>query len=264
MTISRTARVWVNEIRTKKSVTETQNYFKEIFTEEEYGEFYSELMGQTKECVMLNFKTLNIVPREKNTMNEIFGWMDVHINYFEFVDYITNSIYTEIFQTVTGFFGKGCDDSQFEDVRDAMGDFSWGELMDVYEYILAEEKPTINEWGLYVRRIEEIIHYSLPAVKLEQTKNETNKLTHMKEKIASTELVSATIKRTGINLIYAIMNTSEYDGGMGVVIVEGMSPRILIDYGFEEGEIIKIARLEVGESWADSPYGKGVVVVRMA
>lgn len=258
MTISRTARVWVNEIRNKKTTHDTADYFKAIFTEEEYEEFYGELMDQTKECVKLEFESLNIMPSSPIVMSEIFIWMDEHINYFDIIDNIIDSVYTEMFQVVSGFFGTDCDDKQFEEVRDAMGDFSWGEHMDVYEYLVTEEKPKVSDWMGYVKRIEGRTGFALPAVKNEKS------VEIIKEKISSTELVSAYIKPSGANLIYTIMNTSLYDGGMGVIVVEGMSPRILEDYGFDEEEIRTIAKMKVGESFGDTAYGAGVVVVRMA
>ena len=261
MTISRTARVWVNEVRKNKTTHDTADYFKDIFTKDEFMEFVEELMEQTKECVKLEFQSLNIMPSTE-TMNEIFAWMDEHINYFDSIDYIVDSIYTEIFQTVTGFFGEDCDDKEFEDVRDAMGDFSWGEHMEVYEYLLAEENPKVTDWKGYVGVIEGKVGFTLPATIGPNTS--TNKVEYIKEKITSTELVSAHIKQTGANLIYSIMNTSLYDC-IGVIIVEGISPRILEDYGFGEEEINDIAKLGVGDSWHDKGmYGKGVVVVRMA
>lgn len=262
MTISRTARVWVNEIRNKKTTHDTADYFKDIFTKEEYDEFFGELMDQTKECVKLEFQSLNIMPSSLIVIDEIFSWMDEHINYFDRIEYILNSVYTEMFQVVSGFFGTDCDDKQFEEVRDAMGDFSWGELMDVYESLVTEEKPKVSDWMGYVKRIEGHTGFALPAVKNEQEKPSNNACL-VEDKIISTELLSASFKQSGANLIYSIMNTSEYDS-IGVIIVEGISPRILMDYGCDESEIVEIAKLRVGESWANSAYGNGVVVVRMA
>lgn len=262
MTFSRTARVWVNEIRNKKTTHDTADYFKEIFTKDEYNEFFGELMEQTKECVKLEFQSLNIMPSNPIVMSEIFIWMDEHINYFDTINNILDSVYTEMFQTVSGFFGTDCDDNQFEEVRDAMGDFSWGELMDVYEYMLTEEYPKVKDWKDYVKRIEGHTGFALPATFEPNTA--TDKADYAKDKFISTELVSAHIKQTGANLIYSIMNTSLYDT-IGVIIVEGVSPRILADYGFDEDAITDIAKLGVGDSWNDVfMYGKGVVVVRMA
>ena len=259
MTISRTARVWVNEIRNEKTTHDTADYFKAVFTKEEFEEFYGELVDQTKECVKLEFQSLNIMPSRPIVMDAIFSWMDEHINYFDLIVYIIDSVYTEMYQVVSGFFGTDCDDKQFEDVRDAMGDFSWGEHMDVYEYLVTEEKPKVSDWMGYVKRIEGHTGFALPAVKNE------NKAELIKDKITSKEIISATLRLNGANLMYTIMNTSEYDSGMGIIVVEGMSPRILEDYGFNDDDIKEIARLEVGDSWYDKGmYGKGVVIVRMA
>lgn len=257
MTISRTARVWVDEVRKNKTTHDTAEYFKDIFTKDEFMEFVEELIAQTKECVKKEFDKLNL-DASITVMNHLFSWMDEHTHYFDTIDNIVDTIYTEVFQTVSGFFGTGCTDSEFEFVRDAMGDFSWGEHMDFYHYLLTEDNPKVSDWINDVKRIEDRIGFSLPALKAE------TKVDNIKTKITSTELLSATIKPNGANLIYTIMNTSEYDGGMGIIIVEGMSPRILEDYGFDEKEINEIAKLPVGESWANSCYGNGVVVVRMA
>ena len=257
MTISRTARVWVDEVRKNKTTHDTAEYFKDIFTKDEFMEFVEELIAQTKECVEKEFDKLNL-DASYIVVNHLYSWMDTHTNYFDTVDNIVNALYTEVFQTVSGFFGTGCTDSEFEFVRDAMGDFSWGEQMDFYNYLLTEDNPKVSDWIGDVKRIEDRIGFSLPALKAE------TKVNSIKTKIASTELISATIKQNGANLIYTIMNTSEYDGGMGITIVEGMSPIILEDYGFDEKEINEIAKLPVGESWIDSYYGYGVVVVRMA
>lgn len=257
MTISRTARVWVDEVRKNKTTHDTADYFKDIFTKDEFMEFVEELIEQTKDCVDKEFHKLNL-DVSITVMNHLYSWMDEHTNYFDSVDNIVDALYTEVFQTVSGFFGTGCTDSEFEFVRDAMGDFSWGEQMDFYHYLLTEDKPKVSDWIDDVKRIEDRIGFSLPAIKAEA------KVDNIKTKIASTELLSATIKPSGANLIYTIMNTSEYDGGMGIIIVEGMSPRILEDYGFDEKEINAIAKMGVGESFRDTPYGYGVVVVRMA
>lgn len=257
MTISRTARVWVDEVRKNKTTHDTAEYFKDIFTKDEFMEFVEELIAQTKECVEKEFHKLHLYPT-CTVMDNLYSWMDTHTNYFDTVDNIVDALYTEVFQTVSGFFGTGCTDSEFEFVRDAMGDFSWGEQMDFYNYLLTVDNPKVSDWIDDVKRIEDIIGFSLPALKAEA------KVDNIKTKIASTELISATIKPNGANLIYTIMNTSEYDGGMGITIVEGMSPRILEDYGFDEEGINEIAKLPVGGSWNDSMYGYGVVVVRMA
>jgi hypothetical protein len=51
---------------------------------------------------------------------------------------------------------------------------------------------------------------------------------------------------------------------MGVIVVKGISPMILKDYGFDDEECVEIGKIEIGDSWAETFYGNGVVVVRMA
>lgn len=66
------------------------------------------------------------------------------------------------------------------------------------------------------------------------------------------------------DMVFAIINTKGYDGDMGVIVVKGISPMILEDWGFEEWECVEIGKMEIGGTWANSYYGNGVVVVRMA
>lgn len=66
------------------------------------------------------------------------------------------------------------------------------------------------------------------------------------------------------DMVFAIINTKVYDGDMGVVVVKGVSPMILEDWGFDDEECVEIGKLEIGGTWANSYYGNGVVVVRMS
>lgn len=66
------------------------------------------------------------------------------------------------------------------------------------------------------------------------------------------------------DMVFAILNTKTYDGEMGVLIVKGVSPMILNEYGFDAEECTEIGKIKVGESWTNSMFGNGVVVVRMA
>lgn len=66
------------------------------------------------------------------------------------------------------------------------------------------------------------------------------------------------------DMVFAIINTKTYDGEMGLLIVKGVSPMILKEYGFDTEECTEIGKINVGDSWKNSMYGNGVVVVRMA
>ena len=71
-------------------------------------------------------------------------------------------------------------------------------------------------------------------------------------------------EKTESPLIYSIINTRDYDGGMGVIVIECESPSVLEDYGFKEDEISEVAKLEVGQMFTSFDYGTGCVCVRMA
>lgn len=66
------------------------------------------------------------------------------------------------------------------------------------------------------------------------------------------------------DMVFTIINTKVYDGDMGVIVVKGISPMILEDWGFEKWECEEIGKMEIGGTWASSDYGNGVIVVRMA
>lgn len=66
------------------------------------------------------------------------------------------------------------------------------------------------------------------------------------------------------DMVFTIINTKVYDGDMGVIVVKGISPMILKEYGFDTEECTEIGKINVGDSWKNSMYGNGVVVVRMA
>jgi hypothetical protein len=79
-----------------------------------------------------------------------------------------------------------------------------------------------------------------------------------------TEVCSINIERSVTDLTYAILNTSNYNGGMGATIVKCFTPIALEEYGFENAECIGISLLKVGEVYTSTDYGNGVVVVRMS
>ena len=72
------------------------------------------------------------------------------------------------------------------------------------------------------------------------------------------------IDRDVTDLVYAILNTSNYDGDMGIIVVKGISPIILKEYGFDDDDCKAISALAVGASYTSTDYGNGVVVVRMS
>lgn len=71
-------------------------------------------------------------------------------------------------------------------------------------------------------------------------------------------------KKAETPLTYSIINTKDYDGRMGVIVIECNSPSALEDYGFDVEEIEKVSRLDVGQTFTSHDYGTGCVCVRIA
>jgi hypothetical protein len=65
-------------------------------------------------------------------------------------------------------------------------------------------------------------------------------------------------------LTYAIINTHNYCGDSGVIIVECSSAKALEVYGFDTEEIGEVSKLAVGEMFTSYDYGDGCVCVRIA
>lgn len=63
--------------------------------------------------------------------------------------------------------------------------------------------------------------------------------------------------------IFSIINTANYCGDMGVLVVEGCTDE-LENWGFGVEDIKEIDKLNIGASWVSNEYGVGgCVVVRM-
>lgn len=80
-----------------------------------------------------------------------------------------------------------------------------------------------------------------------------------------TELVRGTIN-DNMSMTFAIINTKDYDNGdnMGYTIVQGISPQILYNYGFDTSEVEEAGTLPIGASMLSYMYGTGCVVVRIS
>lgn len=65
------------------------------------------------------------------------------------------------------------------------------------------------------------------------------------------------------NKTFSIINTANYCGDMGVLVVEGRTDELEY-WGFEDEDIKEIDKLNIGASWVSNEYGVGgCVVVRM-
>lgn len=64
--------------------------------------------------------------------------------------------------------------------------------------------------------------------------------------------------------IYSIINTIEYSGNMGVIVVKVDKALELTNFGFDAVECQRINNLAVGGLHQSEDYGNACVVVRMA
>ena len=245
---------------------ELEKYFRKVFNDEKtYGEFYhqgclemnEELFNYTKMCC-------GVDGFSEDTEDYIYGHIIKVSNPYLSVSDNYNNLYVEIFHDASGYLGQNLSDAEFEDFRgfvdeevsllkqiNIMVDKKLGKPFE-------DNSDLINQYAIR-KGISPTIFYP---------KKETAKVNNTEVAVVNckaTEIVSLKLKQNGANLIYALINTSEYDGSMGVIVVEGISPRILENYGFDNDDIMEIARLEVGDSWnTHFMYGKGVVVTRIA
>ena len=79
------------------------------------------------------------------------------------------------------------------------------------------------------------------------------------------ELVKGSIA-DNMSMTFAILNTKNYDNGdnMGYTIVQGISPELLYNYGFDTIEVEEAGRLPIGGTMKSYDYGDGVILVRMS
>lgn len=79
------------------------------------------------------------------------------------------------------------------------------------------------------------------------------------------ELVKGSVA-DNMSMTFAILNTKNYDNGdnMGYTIVQGISPELLYNYGFDTIEVEEAGRLPIGGTMKSYDYGDGVILVRMS
>jgi hypothetical protein len=81
----------------------------------------------------------------------------------------------------------------------------------------------------------------------------------------SKQIVCGSIADT-MSMTFAILNTKNYDDGdnMGYTIVQGISPELLYNYGFDTEEVEEAGKLPIGGTMESYLYGDGAIVVRMS
>lgn len=238
-----------------------ERYFRNIFKDEKtYGEFYhqgclemnEELFNYTKRCCDVD--GFNEVEEEY-----IYGHIVKVSNPYLSVSDNYNNLYTEIFHDASGYLGQNLSDAEFEDFRGFIDEevSVWRQINIMVGKKLGkpfeDNSDLINQYA--------ISNGISPTIFYPKKENNTEVAV---VNCKATQICDVRVERNVTDLVYAIINTANYDGGMGTIIVKTCSPIALKDYGFDDEECGEIGKLAVGELFTSHDYGNGAVVVRMA
>lgn len=233
-------------------------YFHNVFKDKEtYEEFYNQGCREMSE-ELFEYTKLHTGVTEfgKDAEDYIYDTINSVANPYISVSDNFQYVVTEMLHDACGYVGANLNDSDFDGFHGYMD-----ENVSVGRYIeimvgkklgrpFEENNDIINEYA--------ISKYISPAIFY--PKKETIEVCVNRK---TTNLCTINIERNG-ELTYAILNTSNYNGGMGATIVKCYTSTALEDYGFDYAECVGISMLKVGELYTSTEYGSGVVVVRMS
>ena len=235
-----------------------EEYFHNVFKDEKtYEEFYKrgcyEMSEELFEYTKLHIGATEIGEDEEDYIFSIINPLaNPYLSVIDSFQYVV----TEMLHDACGYVGRNLNDNDFEGFHEYMD-----ENVSVGRYIeimvgkklgrpFEENNDIINEYAIK-KGISPNIFYP---------KKETIEV-YVNRK--ATDLCTINIERNG-ELTYAILNTSNYNGGMGATIVKCHTPIALEDYGFDNAECYGISMLKVGELYTSTKYGNGIVVVRIS
>ena len=247
----------------EKALTE---YFHNVFKDKEtYEEFYKqgcrEMGEELIEYIILH---TGVTELSKDAEDYIYGVINPLANPYISVHDNFQYVVTEMLHDACGYVGANLNDNDFEDFHEYM-DCN----VSVRRYItimvgkklgrpFEENNDIINEYAMK-KGISPNIFYP---------KKETANVDNTDVAVVNceaTEVCSINIERNVGELTYALISTSNYNGGMGsVIVVKSCSPIVLKDYGFDIEECKEIGKLAVGELFTSHDYGNGAVIVRMS
>ena len=183
--------------------------------------------------------------------NNMDIWCTVDVNH--------DNIISEILHDASGYLAINLNDSQFENWH------GWfDENISVWRWVDVctskfDNKPITEHLDIiekYCNETDNDIQMFLNSETITDVEEKTN--------VPAKQVLDFNMGAEVTDMVFAIINTKTYDGEMGVLIVKGVSPMILGAYGFDTEECTEIGKINVGDSWKNSMYGNGVVVVRMA
>lgn len=188
--------------------------------------------------------------------NHMSIWLSVDVNH--------DNIISEILHDASGYLAINLNDSQFEDWH------GWfDEHISVWRWVDVctskfDNKPFTEHMDIIERYCRETDNDIQMFLGKESVTNINVVVEDNHPTFPSKTVLDFNMGAEVTDMVFAIINTKVYDGDMGVVIVKGVSPMILEDWGFDDEECVEIGKLEIGGTWANSYYGNGVVVVRMS
>lgn len=242
-----------------------EEYFHNVFKDEKtYEEFYKrgcyEMSEELFEYTKLHIGTTEIGEDEEDY---IFSIINPLANPYLSVTDSFQYVVTEMLHDACGYVGRNLNDSEFEGFHEYMDtNVSVGRYIEIMVgkklgRPFDENNDIINEYAIR-KGISYTIFY--PKKETSNVDNTDVEVVNRKAK----DVCAINIERNAGELTYAILNTSNYDGGIGATIVKCYTPIALEDYGFDNAECADISMLKVGELYTSTNYGSGVVVVRMS
>lgn len=238
---------------------ELEKYFRSIFKDEEtYGEFYHQGVLEMNEEIFNYVKMCcDVDGFSKDEEDYIFEKIIEVSNPYRSVSDNYNDLYVEILHDASGYLGKSLTDDEFGEFRGFVD-----EEVPLWRQIKVMVGKKNGE--PFERDNDDLIHKYCYDYKRIIDSSIFYREEYPQTELKGTQMFDIRIDRDVTDLVYAILNTSNYDGDMGVIVVKGISPTILKEYGFDDDDCKAISTLAVGASYTSTDYGNGVVVVRMS
>ena len=251
----------------EKALTE---YFRNVFKDKEtYEEFYKQGCREMSEELFEYTKLhTDVVEFSKDAEDYMYGIINPNSNPYLSVTDNFMSIVTEMLHDACGYVGRNLNDSEFEGFHEYMDtNVSVGRYIEIMVgkklgRPFDENNDIINDYAIRKGISYTIFYPKKETANVDNTDIDNTDVAVVNRK--AKDVCAINIERNAGELTYAILNTSNYDGGIGATIVKCYTPIALEDYGFDNAECADISMLKVGELYTSTNYGSGVVVVRMS
>ena len=251
----------------EKALTE---YFRNVFKDKEtYEEFYKQGCREMSEELFEYTKLhTDVVEFSKDAEDYIYGIINPNSNPYLSVTDNFMSIVTEMLHDACGYVGRNLNDSEFEGFHEYMDtNVSVGRYIEIMVgkklgRPFDENNDIINDYAIRKGISYTIFYPKKETANVDNTDIDNTDVAVVNRK--AKDVCAINIERNAGELTYAILNTSNYDGGIGATIVKCYTPIALEDYGFDNAECYGISMLKVGELYTSTKYGNGIVVVRMS